>query len=120
MRGLFLFLLGSSLLACAGDPPSDPGGGSVAGDGLGSADTGPPTGTGLGAHATCAAGITTRGVDVSYYNGSIDWPTVKGAGYQFAFIRVSDGTSFHDPKFASYWAGAQAAGLVRGAYQFFR
>jgi hypothetical protein len=27
---------------------------------------------------------------------------------------------FHDPKFATYWAGAKQAGLVRGAYQFFR
>ena len=121
MRTLFSILFASSLIACVGDAPTDPNGNdSTAGASLGSADTGAPTGTGLAAHATCAAGTTTPGIDVSYYNQSIDWPTVKNAGYEFAFIRVSDGAVFHDPKFASYWAGAQAAGLIRGAYQFFR
>jgi GH25 family lysozyme M1 (1,4-beta-N-acetylmuramidase) len=68
----------------------------------------------------CADGPTLSGVDVSYYNGSIDWAKAKAAGTAFAFIRVSDGTGFKDPKFATYWAGAKAAGVVRGAYQFFR
>jgi lysozyme len=121
MRALLPVLFASSLIGCVGDAPTDPtDGDGTAGAGLGSADTGAPTGTGLAAHATCAAGTTTPGVDVSYYNQTIDWPSVKTAGYEFAFIRVSDGATFHDPKFASNWAGAQAAGLVRGAYQFFR
>ena len=40
-------------------------------------------------------------------------------GRKFAIIRVSDGT-YQDPNFASNWAGAKAAGVIRGAYQFFR
>lgn len=61
-----------------------------------------------------------HGMDVSSYETSIDWPTAKAAGIEFAFIRVSDGLQYHDPKFATYWAGAAAAGVYRGAYQFFR
>jgi len=68
----------------------------------------------------CATGSTTPGIDVSYHNTSINWSSVKAAGYKFAFVRVSDGNTFHDPKLATYFAGAKAAGLVRGAYQFFR
>lgn len=67
----------------------------------------------------CASGATTFGVDVSYYNGTINWTTAKNAGVKFAFIRVSDG-GFHDPKFQTYWPAAKAAGVIRGPYQFFR
>ena len=61
-----------------------------------------------------------EGIDVSAYHGAIDWRAVARAGKKFAFIRVSDGAAYTDPRFASNWAGARAAGLTRGAYQFFR
>ncbi len=64
-------------------------------------------------------GPTVEGIDVSEFQGNIDWNAVKASGRQFAFIRVSDGT-YQDPKFDSNWAGAKAAGVLRGAYQFFR
>jgi GH25 family lysozyme M1 (1,4-beta-N-acetylmuramidase) len=68
----------------------------------------------------CADGPTIQGIDVSYYEDSVDWAAVHAAGIEFAFIRVTDGTTYLDPKFAAYWAGARAAGVIRGAYQFFR
>src|SRR4051812_45874576 len=68
----------------------------------------------------CGVGPTVKGIDVSYYQGTINWASVKGAGVQYAFIRVSDGTTFEDPKFDTYWAGSRGAGIVHGAYQFFR
>jgi len=67
----------------------------------------------------CPAGAVVQGIDVSEFQGAINWSAVKAAGKQFAFIRVSDGT-YQDPKFATNWAGAKAAGILRGAYQFFR
>jgi lysozyme len=67
----------------------------------------------------CPTG-SVEGIDVSYYQGTINWSSVKASGRQFAFARVSDGTGFHDPQFASYYSGIKAAGMVRGAYQFFR
>ncbi|MEW5871744.1 MAG: GH25 family lysozyme [Chloroflexota bacterium] len=62
----------------------------------------------------------TPGIDVSHWQGRIDWTAVKAAGVQFAYIKATDGGSFLDPSFASNWSGAQAAGLLRGAYHFFR
>ncbi|HZV00496.1 MAG TPA: GH25 family lysozyme [Planctomycetota bacterium] len=61
-----------------------------------------------------------KGVDVSKYDGQVDWAKVKAAGYSFGIARVSDGTSTHDATFARNWAGMKQAGLVRGVYQFFR
>jgi lysozyme len=60
-----------------------------------------------------------RGVDVSQYEGTIDWATVAKSGISFGIARVSDGMT-HDPTFARNWAGMKANGIVRGAYQFFR
>ena len=68
----------------------------------------------------CADGDTVDGIDVSYYQGNIDWQAVKDSGIEFAFIRVSDGLSFIDPKFEQNWIGAKEAGIIRGVYQFFR
>ena len=68
----------------------------------------------------CASGSTLRGIDVSYYQGSVDWAKVKSSGRAFAFARVSDGTSHIDSKFSSNWPKMKSAGLTRGAYQFFR
>jgi GH25 family lysozyme M1 (1,4-beta-N-acetylmuramidase) len=113
----YLYLVFALASCMVGDPPDN----AKAGDGLGG-DTQPAGGDdyGIMAKRVCAAGTTTAGIDVSYYQGTINWTAVKNAGIEFAFVRVSDGDVFHDPKFDAYWAGAKAAGLVRGAYQFFR
>ena len=61
-----------------------------------------------------------EGIDVSHYQGTIDWSKVAGAGKTFAFIKASDGTVGADPTFAYNWSRARQAGLRRGAYHFFR
>jgi lysozyme len=68
----------------------------------------------------CPLGPTTPGIDVSYYQGDISWSRVRRAGVRFAFIRVADGATLLDTKFEANWSGAQRAGVLRGAYQFFR
>lgn len=87
-------------------------------------DSGEPTATEdtpYAAQATVCPGSTkVYGIDVSYYQGTINWSQVKAAGKQFAIVRVSDGTGFMDPKFEANWKGAKAAGIAVGAYQFFR
>jgi lysozyme len=45
---------------------------------------------------------------------------VRRAGLRFAFIRVADGSTLTDSRFAENWRGARRAGLLRGAYQYFR
>jgi lysozyme len=59
------------------------------------------------------------GIDVSHYQGQIDWDAVKAAGCAFAFAKATEGAGVTDPYFAANWTGMQAAGLVRGAYHFF-
>lgn len=68
----------------------------------------------------CEDGDTLVGIDVSKWQGDVDWAAVKADGVAFAFARVSDGLNAVDAYFADNWAGMKAAGLVRGAYQFFR
>src|SRR5437899_8134965 len=60
------------------------------------------------------------GIDVSYYQGDIEWSRVKRAGIKFAFIRAADGTEIVDTMFEANWSGAQNAGIPHGAYQYFR
>lgn len=68
----------------------------------------------------CAGPSTLKGIDVSYYQGTVDWAKVRASGRRFAFARVSDGVDHPDTKFARNWPAMKAAGIVRGAYQFFR
>ena len=60
------------------------------------------------------------GIDVSHFQGHVDWPAVKGAGCAFAFAKATEGAGLTDPYFSANWAGMKAAGLPRGAYHFFR
>jgi lysozyme len=69
---------------------------------------------------TCSTGAVLKGVDVSKYQGTVNWTAVKSSGRAFAFARISDGTTTPDTTFATNWSGIKAAGLVRGAYQYFR
>jgi lysozyme len=64
-------------------------------------------------------GPIARGIDVSEFQGTINWATVA-SHKQFAIIRVSYGSGYVDPKWATNWSGAKNAGILRGAYQFFR
>jgi lysozyme len=72
------------------------------------------------AHPACATGPTVPGIDVSYFQATIDWHRVYRAGIRFAFIRIADGADTRDPMFALNWAEAARAGLARGAYLYFR
>ena len=60
-----------------------------------------------------------RGVDVSAYQGEIDWPALSQQGLHFAFIKATEGSSYTDPRFADNWEQAQKTGLRIGAYHFF-
>ncbi len=60
-----------------------------------------------------------EGLDVSYYQGVIDWAQVKSANKAFAIARISDGLTYVDTQFGRNWAALREVGLVRGAYQYF-
>ena len=68
--------------------------------------------------ATRSAEFAVHGIDVSKYQGNIDWEQVRDAGVSFAFIKATEGGDRVDSKFAYNWAAAKAAGVPRGAYHF--
>ncbi len=59
-----------------------------------------------------------HGIDVSKYQGDIDWAQVRASGVQFAWIKSTEGADHMDEKFQQNWINAKAAGLPRGAYHF--
>src|ERR1035438_5837023 len=56
------------------------------------------------------------GIDVSTFQGSIDWTKVKASGITFAWARASEGVGYTDPSFTINEANAQAVGVLIGAY----
>jgi len=66
-----------------------------------------------------------HGIDVSYYQGKINWQKVKSmkeddVRIHFAFIKATEGVLLVDPYFQRNWREAPKAGIICGAYHFFR
>ena len=60
-----------------------------------------------------------RGVDVSAYQGEIDWQTLSEQNIEFAFIKATEGSSFVDRNFEYNYVEALKTDLRVGAYHFF-
>src|SRR6266699_6558454 len=60
------------------------------------------------------------GVDVSHYQGSINWVSVAGSGITFAWAKATEGATSggDDATFTANAANAKAAGIPIGAYHF--
>ena len=70
------------------------------------------------------SGYTIHGIDVSSYQGKINWQKVKamnddGVHISFAFIKATEGVLSMDPYFQRNWREAPKAGIICGAYHFF-
>ncbi len=65
-----------------------------------------------------AAAYPVRGIDVSSYQGRIDWPVLASRGVDFAFIKATEGSTDRDERFEANWAAARKTSLVVGAYHF--
>ena len=61
-----------------------------------------------------------RGIDISHWQGAIDWAKVKAASIQFAIIKSggSDAGFYTDPRWEENYKGAKANGIAVGAYYF--
>ena len=66
-----------------------------------------------------AAKYPIRGVDVSHYQGEIDWKQLSAEDIRFAYIKATEGSQYIDEQFDKNWAEAQTTGLRIGAYHFF-
>ncbi len=60
-----------------------------------------------------------NGIDVSRYQGDIDWEIIEGQGIDFAFIKATEGSSHIDPCFEKNWEEAEQTSIFPGAYHFF-
>lgn len=72
---------------------------------------------------TCLTTDSVPGIDVSYYQGQIDWQKVRQSGIAFAFVRVGyrssvDGLLYEDEMARRNLSEAAAAGVKVGAYFF--
>lgn len=60
------------------------------------------------------------GVDVSKHSGDIDWKLLKSKGVSFVYLKATEGIDYIDPQYKENLKGAREAGLLLGAYHFFR
>ena len=58
------------------------------------------------------------GTDVSHWQTSVNWATVKNAGVTFAWAKATQGTTVTDSMFTTHANGAKAAGIYIGAYHY--
>ena len=70
------------------------------------------------ATAPALAEYKVPGIDVSKYQGRIDWGLVATSKVRFAIMRATLGNNYRDGKYARNVAGARAYGIVPGAYHF--
>ncbi|WP_244404142.1 glycoside hydrolase family 25 protein [Fulvimarina pelagi] len=59
-----------------------------------------------------------HGIDVSKYQGEIDWNAVRNGGIEFAYLKSTEGGDILDSRFLENWREAKRAGVPRGAYHF--
>ena len=65
-----------------------------------------------------AHSMPVQGIDISKYQGDIDWHRVREAGIRFAYMKVSEGGDHIDDRFYANWEAAANAGVARGVYHF--
>ncbi len=81
-------------------------------------NTGSPYSTLVWRDTSGAPNVTLLGIDVSSYQGTINWTQVKGAGYTFAWAKSSEGTTITDSQYLNNVTNGEAAGMKMGAYHF--
>lgn len=60
-----------------------------------------------------------HGIDVSHYQGNIDWKKIEEQKVDFAFIKATEGSGYVDECFYQNWQDAQQTNICIGAYHFF-
>lgn len=67
---------------------------------------------------TAAVPSGVPGIDVSDWQGTVDWAGQYGAGKRFAYVKATEGTTYTSPSFGHQYNGSYNAGMIRGAYHF--
>lgn len=77
------------------------------------------TATLVAASPAGASGVV-YGMDVSGYQGNVNWSGAYANGARFAYIKATEGTTYTNPYFAQQYNGSYNVGMIRGAYHFAR
>ncbi len=67
---------------------------------------------------TPSSGVTYEGIDVSNWQGYINYTAVKEDGIDIVYIKSSQGNDYKDPYFELNYENAKANGLLVGVYHF--
>ena len=78
-----------------------------------------------GSLTTTSSTVTTtvsgvRGMDVSGWQGNVNWTAAWNNGARFAYVKATEGTGYTNPYFAQQYNGSYNVGMIRGAYHFAR
>ena len=65
-----------------------------------------------------SAAATVYGIDVSGWQGNVDWNYWWNQGKRFAYVKATEGTTYKNPYFAQQYVGSYNRGFIRGAYHF--
>ena len=69
---------------------------------------------------SASAASSVKGMDVSGYQGNVNWTAAWNNGGRFAYIKATEGTSYRNPYFAQQYNGSYNVGMIRGSYHFAR
>jgi lysozyme len=105
----------AAAIVAAGRPASAPAGAEVAGP---EGTVAPVAFAPVADLEDVAPPVSRKGIDVSYYQGAIDWHAVRADGVGFAYLKATEGGDRVDERFAENWHAAGRAGVHRGAYHF--
>jgi GH25 family lysozyme M1 (1,4-beta-N-acetylmuramidase) len=70
------------------------------------------------AAANVSADAYYNGIDVSHWQGAIDWSQVHNSGVTFAFMKATQGVDYSDPTFQTNIQSAHDNGILAGPYHF--
>jgi lysozyme len=76
----------------------------------------------VGPQTRCALEVDIYpGIDVSRWQGNIDWPKLKASGLaKFCWAKITEGNNYQDPMFKQHILGAKSTGILVGGYHFAR
>ena len=80
---------------------------------------------GMKGYGVCMpVGYSMHGIDVSHYQGDINWKMLKQTRQgkfpvEFIFMKATEGGDFSDDRFVANFDSAKVHGFIRGAYHFY-
>ncbi len=109
MKILTILILIILIAACNSTPKKEP-----------SAPAPPPMSEKVKVEASLQVQVTNiNGVDISKYQGTVDFAKLNAAGVDYVFIRATEGITYQDADYKSNHASAKAAGLRVGVYHYY-